>query len=167
MAAHQSSLPLVSNEGTRQELSNTNFIKHTAIFNRTCATNDNTMMDGILWHTFWEFPNLQNSCCQEVYLGKGGAGLHSLIVKEILWVTVALMTVHIVNHSKCECMSQGTRSGTTVPATEKFTNKVWKLDPGYYAVISFRPSSYYIICGSSTIEDCSVFDEICVAEFLS
>jgi len=114
MAAHRSSLPLVSNEGTRQELSNTNFIKHTAIFNRTCATNDNTMMDGILWHTFWEFPNLQNSCCQEVYLGKGGAGLHSLIVKEILWVTVALMTVHIVNHSKCECMSQGTRSGTTV-----------------------------------------------------
>ena len=114
MAAHQSSLPLVSNEGTRQELSNTNFIKHTAIFNRTCATNDNTMMDGILWHTFWEFPNLQNSCCQEVYLGKGGVRLHSLIVKEILWVTVALMTVHIVNHSKCECMSQGTRSGTTV-----------------------------------------------------
>ena len=113
MAAHRSSLPLVSNEGTRQELSNTNFItnfiKHTAIFNR-----DNTMMDGILWHTFWEFPNLQNSCCQEVYLGKGGAGLHSLIVKEILWVPVALMTVHIVNHSKCECMSQGTRSGTTV-----------------------------------------------------
>ena len=44
IAAHLSSLPSVPTNVQ----DNTNFIKHTAIFDRTSPTNDDMMMDGII-----------------------------------------------------------------------------------------------------------------------